>query len=109
MDLKTYIDGERGRATKLAAALGISPSYLSQMASGTAPISTKVSVKIEDATEKMVTRKDLHPIDWPEMWPELVEQTEQTIPTPDRRRTKSQIDRETQPVGVRVRQKGVAP
>ena len=39
MDLKTYISSELGRAAALAADLGVSPSYLSQMANGLSPIS----------------------------------------------------------------------
>lgn len=71
MDLKTYItSGVRGRATKLAAVLGVSTSYLSQMASGKSPISAKRCVLIEVET-LVVTRKDLRPDDWAETWPEL--------------------------------------
>jgi DNA-binding transcriptional regulator YdaS (Cro superfamily) len=74
MDLKTYLSSsERGTATKLAAALGVSTSYLSQMVSGTSPISIPRCVEIENATCKQVTRKDLRPDDWPLIWPELVE------------------------------------
>jgi DNA-binding transcriptional regulator YdaS (Cro superfamily) len=70
MDLKTYINGERGRATKLASAMNISPSYLSQLAAG-APISPERAVELEQKTEGMVTRKDTHPEDWMRIWPEL--------------------------------------
>lgn len=73
MDLKTYIEsGERGRATKLAADIGVSMSYLSQMASGMSAISPKRSVLIEKKTSGQITRKDLHPNDWEKTWPELI-------------------------------------
>jgi DNA-binding transcriptional regulator YdaS (Cro superfamily) len=76
MDLKTYLSSsERGTATKLAATLGVSTSYLSQMVSGISPISITRCVEIENATRKQVTRKDLRPDDWPLIWPELVEST----------------------------------
>jgi DNA-binding transcriptional regulator YdaS (Cro superfamily) len=79
MDLKTYLaDGERGRAAKLAQKLGIAPSYLSQMASGDSAISPKRCVLIEQETEGMVPRKDLRPLDWWELWPELQSATDQT-------------------------------
>lgn len=72
MDLKTYIaTAERGTAAKLAAALGVSPSYLSQMARGTAPISAERCVAIERETAGLVTRIDLKPKDWWLIWPEL--------------------------------------
>lgn len=71
MDLKQYISEKRGRATDLANFLGVSLSYLSQMASGKAPIPTDKAVQIEVATNKAVTRKDTHKDDWEKHWPEL--------------------------------------
>ncbi len=72
MDLKNYIDSlEWGGAKNLADKLGISKSFLSQMASGVSAISPKRCVEIEAATNGMVTRKDLRPDDWNEIWPEL--------------------------------------
>jgi DNA-binding transcriptional regulator YdaS (Cro superfamily) len=72
MDLKTYISSERGRAVALAADLGVSASYLSQMANGLAPISPERCVEIWRATGGTVTRQDLRPADWQRIWPELV-------------------------------------
>jgi DNA-binding transcriptional regulator YdaS (Cro superfamily) len=74
MHLKQYIDEGRGRASILAKAIGVSPSYLSQMASGDAAISPIKSVEIEFATNKQVTRQDLRPNDWRAIWPELAAQ-----------------------------------
>lgn len=74
MDLKTYISSERGRAAALAADLGISPSYLSQMANGKAPISAARCVEIEQKTQGAVTRQHLKPDDWQLTWPELAAQ-----------------------------------
>lgn len=72
MDLKNYIDAlERGEAKKLATALGVSSSFLSQMASGRSPISPARCVEIEQATNKAVTRRELRPDDWERIWPEL--------------------------------------
>jgi len=73
VDLKTYIASERGTAKKLAEALGISPSYLSQLCSGNAPISPERGVEIENATGGSVTRRDLFPNNWERIWPELRE------------------------------------
>ncbi len=72
MDLKNYIDAlERGEAKKLATALGVSSSFLSQMASGRSRISPARCVEIEQATNKAVTRRELRPDDWERIWPEL--------------------------------------
>jgi len=73
MQLKQYISEERGRASKLAKEIKVSPSYLSQMASGEAPISPKKSVEIEIKTGGLVSRKDTN-ADWEKIWPELKEQ-----------------------------------
>lgn len=73
MDLKTYIkSGDRGRATTLAKRLDISPSYLSQMASGLTPISPERCVAIWQETGGLVTRQEMRPDDWHKIWPELI-------------------------------------
>lgn len=73
MNLQTYINQERGTATQLAGELGVSISYLSQMASGVAAISPQRAVQIEKATKGVVHRCDLRPKDWKEIWPELTQ------------------------------------
>src|SRR4051794_11851246 len=73
MNLKEYIAGsKRGTAKKLAESLGISQSYLSQMASGQSPISQERCVVIEQVTGGMVPRWELKPGNWHKLWPELV-------------------------------------
>jgi len=72
MKLKDYLaQQERGGASKLAADLAVSLSYLSQMASGKAPISPERIVQIEQMTFGAVTRKDEFPENWMRIWPEL--------------------------------------
>jgi len=71
MDLKTYIQSERGRGMKLAEALDIPPSYLSQMANGDRAITPERAAAIEDKTDGAVMRWDSHPDDWHLIWPEL--------------------------------------
>lgn len=71
MDLKSYIDSERGAAKRLSEALGISPSYLSQLISGKSAVSPERAVEIENATGAAVTRRDLFPENWQRIWPEL--------------------------------------
>lgn len=72
MDLKTYIQSERGKATALAEALGIQLTYLSQMSSGGRAVTPERASAIERATAGAVTRRDLRPDDWQAIWPELV-------------------------------------
>lgn len=72
MNLKHYLTQQgRGSATKLANQLSISISYLSQITSGTCPISPGRCIEIEKATSGLVSRKDLRPADWDQIWPEL--------------------------------------
>jgi DNA-binding transcriptional regulator YdaS (Cro superfamily) len=79
MDLKTYItSGARGRAAKLAADIGVSPSMLSQMANGDCAINPKRCVAIGTATQGQVSRKDLRPDDWQDICPELAIHSKKT-------------------------------
>ena len=58
-----------------AAACDITPVYLSQLAAkldGRAP-SAELCVVIERATGAQVTRRDLRPSDWGDIWPELID------------------------------------
>jgi DNA-binding transcriptional regulator YdaS (Cro superfamily) len=73
MHLKAYILSERGKATTLAASLGIPLSYLSQMAGGLRAVTPERASAIELATDKEVTRQELRPDDWQAIWPELAE------------------------------------
>jgi len=73
MTLTEYIGSGRGNATCLATALGICTSYLSQLASGYRPISAARATQIEALTGGLVTRRDLRPNDWAQIWPELAE------------------------------------
>lgn len=70
--LSEYIKAERGNGTKIAAALGVSLSYLSQMAVPDASISPLRCVLIERATGGQVMRWDSRPNDWHLIWPELI-------------------------------------
>ena len=72
MDIKTWCDAERGRATKLAADIGVEASFIGQIVSGLRPVPPLKCVAIERATSGAVTRRDLRPIDWREIWPELI-------------------------------------
>ncbi|OBU09829.1 transcriptional regulator [Morganella psychrotolerans] len=72
MELKQYISAlERGGAKKLAENLGVSSSYLSQMASGRVPVPPARCPAIEKETGGAVTRRELRPDDWAQIWPDL--------------------------------------
>lgn len=79
MDLKSYLSTlPRGSHGEFAGKVGIDRVYLSQIASrrqgerSFVP-SPALAVRIERATGAHVTRKDLRPDDWREIWPELAE------------------------------------
>lgn len=71
MDLRTWLDGERGRNARLATRLGVAPGYLSQMADGKRPIPYTAWQSIADETGQQVLRWDLWPTEWHEIWPQL--------------------------------------
>ena len=74
MDLKSYLE-EKGRgsgeATRLAEAMGVSLSYLCQMASGDASVSPVRCVELEKFTNGAVDRPSMRPNDWKQIWPEI--------------------------------------
>lgn len=51
--------------------IGVSRNMLYQIAHGIRPANAKRAVLIERVTGGRVTRKDLNPSDWHEIWPEL--------------------------------------
>jgi DNA-binding transcriptional regulator YdaS (Cro superfamily) len=71
MDLHQYIQAHS--QTELARLLGVSPTFVYQWCTGRRRIPLKTCVDIEQLTNGAVTRKDLRPDDWQEIWPELVE------------------------------------
>lgn len=71
MDLKTWVDAKRGRASTLAKAIGVYPSFVTKMALGKKPIPLEKCMPIEIATGGAVTRRDLKPQEYLKHWPEL--------------------------------------
>lgn len=74
MNLSEYFNNQRGRQSALAKAIGAHAPDLSRWADGTRPIPFPFAPKIEVETNGMVTRKDLFPNNWQELWPELADQ-----------------------------------
>ena len=62
-----------GGISKMAAVLGISGPTVSQWCTGIRPVPIERCVAIERATDGAVTRRDLRPDDWHEIWPELAD------------------------------------
>ena len=67
----------RGSKAVLARAIGVHPPDLSDWLSGKRAVPVHHCVAIERATEGAVSRRDLRPHDWQDIWPELVQPTSQ--------------------------------
>lgn len=74
MNLKSWVEAERGRALKLAKDIDVPASFISKMVAGSKAVPLERCVSIERATEGAVSRRDLRPDDWQDIWPELAEQ-----------------------------------
>lgn len=61
MELKTWLELEYGRVTKLAKAIGVPPSFVSNMANGVKPVPVDQCGPIEVFTERQVTCEELRP------------------------------------------------
>jgi DNA-binding transcriptional regulator YdaS (Cro superfamily) len=62
MTLAEYFVGEpHGAKVEMAKHLGITPTWLSLIMNGSKRASPKLCAKIEKATQKLVTRKELRP------------------------------------------------
>lgn len=71
MDLKTWVESMRGRASDLAEHLHVPASFVSKMVSGEKHIPIAHMAAIEAFTERAVTRQEMCPADWQKIWPEL--------------------------------------
>ncbi|WP_150721632.1 transcriptional regulator [Pandoraea capi] len=70
MDLKTYLDAERGRQRKLARDIGAHPSDVSSWKSGRRNVPSHFAYPIEESTRGAVTRREMLPLDvCIRMWP----------------------------------------
>ncbi|KVN36777.1 Cro/Cl family transcriptional regulator [Burkholderia pyrrocinia] len=77
MDLRTYLDAERGRLVKLAAAIGAHASDLSAWANKKRPVPIPFGWPIERETAGLVRRVDLFSADViPHVWPDLAQKQE---------------------------------
>lgn len=80
MKLSHWLKEKYGRGQALAAAIGVPQSFVVKMAQGEKQVPAERCVPIERATGGAVTRKDLRPDDWYEIWPELSTTPQTTEP-----------------------------
>jgi DNA-binding transcriptional regulator YdaS (Cro superfamily) len=73
MNLKDWANQTRGRQAALAAFLNVPAPNVCSWVSGQKQPSIKTAVAIEQFTGGEVTRKDLFPTDWQQIWPELAQ------------------------------------
>lgn len=73
MKLSEYTNRLHGGQAKLAGQLGVPTQLVWQWSNEVRPVPVKRCVAIERVTAGEVTRKDLRPHDWHEIWPELKE------------------------------------
>ena len=78
MKLSEWLDVERGRGASLATVISVSPVLISQWSTGPRVPPIERCVPIERATNGAVTRQDLRPDDWKDIWPELSQATANT-------------------------------
>jgi DNA-binding transcriptional regulator YdaS (Cro superfamily) len=69
-----------GGVGKLAALVGVAPPTVTQWCRGARPVPPRKAVRIESATAGQVTRRDIFPDDWHEIWPELATTNPTTEP-----------------------------
>ena len=72
MKLLDYIRETPSGAATVANAAGIAPAFVYQIAHGRRRASPALARRIEDETSGAVTRRDLRPTDWGDIWPELI-------------------------------------
>jgi len=70
MKLSDWLSAGRGRGIELASAVVVPASLVSQWSTGVRPVPIERCLPIERATGGAVTRKDLRPADWADIWPE---------------------------------------
>ena len=65
----------RGNQSHLAKKTGIAPAFINQIARGVRKVPVQSAALIEKATNGAVTRQEMFPDDWEEIWPELKRKT----------------------------------
>lgn len=71
MKIADYLSHKALSQQDFADLIGVSQGMVHQWIRGKTPVTPTKCVRIERATEGLVSRKDLHPNDWAAIWPEL--------------------------------------
>lgn len=71
MDIATYLSDQKMSQSAFAGLLGVSQGLVYQWLTGRRPISAERCLSIERATNGAVTRRDLRPRDYQNIWPDL--------------------------------------
>lgn len=71
MDIQTYLKDNPEKRRALAQEMDIGIANIYQWMRGLRPVPVERCAVIERLTQGAVTRKDLRPNDWHEIWPEL--------------------------------------
>jgi len=72
MELKTYLSNLSTESRKeFANSVGTTPGHLANCSYGYKTLGEKVCVAVEQKTKGKVTRQELRPTDWQDIWPEL--------------------------------------
>lgn len=74
MDIRNYLFATKTSQSKFAELVGTTQGMVYQWINAIRPVSPEKCVIIERVTSGLVTRKDLRPNDWQDIWPELVNQ-----------------------------------
>lgn len=72
MELSDWLAEKRGRASALAEGLGVSSSFVSQIANSEREPPAERCAEVERLTGYAVRRWDMRKRDWHKVWPELV-------------------------------------
>ena len=81
MKLSEYLSGH-GKIATLARAVGAQPQLMWQWSTGVRKVPIERCYSIELATFGAVSRRDLRPDDWGNIWPELADPTPPTTDQP---------------------------
>lgn len=73
MNIQTYLKKHPEKRGEIASSLGVSVAYVYQWMRGIRPVPVQYCAAIEKVTVGAVSRKDLRPDDWQEIWPELID------------------------------------
>lgn len=73
MKLSDYLADRKLSQQQFAKKLGVSQGMVHQWIAELTTVAAQKAVLIEQLTEGEVTRKDLRPVDWHLIWPELID------------------------------------